>query len=106
MGPPPQEILGKIFQEALDEREINWTPSMEVESLDLISEYAVRGFGAGVGVGIPGKDPLPGLRAIKLQGFPPLVIGAIFQGALKPIAKGFLDKARKRARTLANRGRS
>jgi hypothetical protein len=77
---------------------------MEVDSLDLIGEYAVRGFGAGMGVGIPGVDPLPGLRAIKLQGFPPLVIGALYQGALKPIAKTFLEKARKRARSLAKQG--
>ncbi|MFM1557848.1 MAG: LysR family transcriptional regulator [Roseibacillus sp.] len=101
VGLPPYEVLGKLFQEALDEHEINWAPSMEVDSLDLIGEYAVRGFGAGMGVGIPGVDPLPGLRAIKLPGFPPLVIGALYQGALKPIAKAFLEKARKRARSLA-----
>jgi DNA-binding transcriptional LysR family regulator len=103
VGLPPREILGKVFQEALDEREINWTPSMEVDSLDLITEYAVRGFGVGLGVAIPGKDPPAGLRAIKLQGFPPLVIGALYQGTLKPIAKGFLDKAKKRAKSLAKR---
>lgn len=103
VGLPPHEILGKIFQEALDERDIVWSPSMEVDSLELIGEYAVRGFGVGIGVGIPGKDPPPGLRAIKLTGFPPLVVGALYQGALKPLAKGFLDKARKRAKTLAKR---
>ena len=37
----------------------------------------------------------------KLRSFPPLVIGALYQGALKPIAKAFLEKARKRARSLA-----
>lgn len=103
IGLPPHEILGKMFLEALDERDINWTPSMEVDSLDLIGEYAVRGFGAGLGVGIPRKDPQPGLRAIKLHGFPPLVVGALHQGALKPIAKAFLEKARKRARSLTKR---
>ncbi len=103
VGLPPHEILGRIFLEALEGRGINWTPSMEVDSLYLISEYAVRGFGAGLGVAIPGKNPAPGLRAIRLQGFPPLVIGALYQGALKPIAKGFLEKAKKRARTLAKR---
>ena len=52
---------------------------------------------------IPGKAPPKGLRAIKLQGFPPLLIGALYQGTLKPIAKGFLDKVKKRAKTLAKR---
>jgi DNA-binding transcriptional LysR family regulator len=103
VGLPPYEILGKIFQEALVERDINWLPSMEVDSLDLIAEYAVRGFGAGLGVAIPGKEPPSGLRAIKLPGFPPLAIGALYQGGIKPIAKGFLEKARKRAKALAKR---
>jgi DNA-binding transcriptional LysR family regulator len=103
VGLPPSEVLGKLFQEALDERDINWIPSLEVDSLDLIGEYAVRGFGVGLGVAIPGKEPPAGLRAIKLHGFPPLVIGALYQGSLKPIAKGFLEKARKRAKVLAKR---
>jgi DNA-binding transcriptional LysR family regulator len=104
VGLPPHEILAKVFQESLDEREINWAPSMEVDSLDLIAEYAVRGFGVGLGVAIPGKEPPKGLRVIRLPGFPPLVIGAIYQGLLKPIAKGFLEKAKKRAKALAKRG--
>lgn len=103
VGLPPHEILGRIFQEALDEREINWAPTMEVDSLDLIAEYAVRGFGVGLGVAIPGKEPPVGLRAIRLPGFPPLLIGALHQGSLKPLAKGFLEKARKRAKALAKR---
>ena len=93
----------EVFLEALDERDINWTPSMEVDSLDSIGEYAVRGFGVGLGVGIPGKEPQAGLREIRLQGFPPLVVGAIHQGPLKPIAKEFLKKAKKRARSLTKR---
>lgn len=103
VGLPPQEVLGKIFQQALVDRDINWEPSVEVDSLDLIGEYVVRGFGVGLGVGIPGRPPAPGMRHIRLQGFPPLVIGAVYQGALKPIAKTFLTKARKRAKSLAKR---
>ncbi|MEO1835976.1 MAG: LysR family transcriptional regulator [Akkermansiaceae bacterium] len=103
IGLPPQQILGKMFLDALDERDINWTPSMEVDSLDLIGEYAVRGFGAGLGVGIPGKELQAGLREIRLQGFPPLVVGAIHHGPLKPIAKEFLNKAKKRVRSLTKR---
>lgn len=103
VGPPPHELLGKIFQAALDEKAINWTPTLEVDSLDLIGEYVVRGFGVGLGVAIPGRKPAPGLRAVRLQGFPPLVLGALYLGTLKPIAKEFLQKAKSRAKTLARR---
>ncbi len=105
IGLPPHETLGKIFQSAFDEREINWTPSMEVDSLQLISEYAVRGFGAGLAVTIPGRPVPDGLRAIKLTGFPPLVVGMVFQGSLKPIAQRFLEKAKRRSKDLARRAK-
>lgn len=110
VGLPPDEIVGRIFQEALEDRDVNWTPSVEADALDVIEEYAARGFGVGLGVAIPGRQILPGLRVVKLSGFPPLVVGALYQGSLKPIAQAFLDKARKRAKALAGgatpRGRS
>lgn len=103
VGLPPHEILGRIFTEAFDERGIDMVPSMEVDSLELIGDYVVRGFGVGMGVDIPEKEPPEGLRKIRLTGFPPVVVGAIYQGSLKPVAKEFLALARKRARTLMKR---
>ncbi len=103
VGLPPQEILGRFFQKALDERGINWAPSMELDSLDLVAEYVVRGFGVGMGVAIPGREVPAGLREIRLSGFPPVIVGALSLGSLKPIAKSFLQKARKRARSLTRR---
>ena len=50
VGLPPHEVLSKMFQEALDERNIVWTPSVEVDSLEIVEEYVARGFGAGVRV--------------------------------------------------------
>ena len=103
VGLPHHEILGRIFQEALEERDINWTPSLELDSLDLVAEYVVRGFGVGMGVSIPGRDAPAGLRTIRLTGFSPVVVGALSQGGLKPIARSFLQKAKKRARSLTRR---
>ena len=103
VGLPPHEILSRIFLEAFDDRDIHLAPSMEVDSLDLVGNYVVRGFGVGMGVDIPGKEPPEGLRAIRLTGFPPVVVGAIYQGALKPIARDFLELARNRARILTKR---
>ena len=53
---------------------------MEVNALDVIQKYVSRGFGAGIGVGIPGVDPIDGVDVISLDTFPPLVIGGIYQG--------------------------
>lgn len=103
VGLPPHELLSELFQEALEAREIEWAPSVEVDSLEIVEEYVARGFGAGVGVQIPGR-PLPaGVRAISLRGFPPVVVGALYQGSLKPLAKEFLTLASKRARELTKK---
>jgi DNA-binding transcriptional LysR family regulator len=100
---PADDIVSQIFQEALDERQVNWHPSVEANALDVIEEYATRGFGVGLGVAIPGRKPAPGLRTVSLTGFPPLVVGALYQGSLKPITRSFLDKARERAKALAGK---
>lgn len=91
---PEHEVLGQIFQDGLNNANIQWSASMEVNALDVIQKYVSRGFGAGLGVGIPGVDPIDGVDVIPLDMFPPLVIGAIYQGNLKPIVGDFLDVAK------------
>ncbi|MDA0768031.1 MAG: LysR family transcriptional regulator [Verrucomicrobia bacterium] len=103
VGLPPHEVLSKIFQEALDERDIVWAPSVEVDSLEIVEEYVARGFGAGVSIQIPGRENLPGVRPVALRGFPPAVVGALYQGTLKPLAKEFLNLASKRAKQLGKK---
>jgi len=44
------------------------------------------------------------MKVIDLDGFPPLVIGVIYQGALKPIAKNFLTAAEELAGNLRGDG--
>ena len=74
---------------------------MEVDSLDLIAEYVARGFGVGIGVAIPGEPERRGVRAIRLRGFPPLVVAVLHLGALKPVAEEFLAMAKGLARKLS-----
>ncbi|MGJ8673646.1 LysR family transcriptional regulator [Rubritalea sp.] len=93
VGLPQNEVLSQIFENGLLARGIDWQPSMEVNALDVIQRYVSRGFGAGVGVGIPGVEPVDGVDVIALDGFDPLIIGAIYQGALKPIASEFINVA-------------
>jgi len=101
VGLPAGNVLGKIFLDTFEERGVDLVPDMEVDSLDLVGDYVSWGFGMGMGVEIPGKGPPDGLRAIPLKGFSPVVVGAIHQENLKPIASDFLELARERAKNLA-----
>lgn len=100
VGLPDHEALSRIFQDGLEQYGVSWTPSMEVNSLEVIQKYVSRGFGAGIGVGIPGVVSYPGCVSIPLAGFPPIVVGAVFQGTLKPLAEAFLDEAHAYIRNL------
>lgn len=103
IGLPSHEILSKMMQEEFSARNINWPVEVEVSSLDTVTEYVARGFGVGVGIAIPGDKPIKGVRTIVPKGFSPMVVGAMWQGQLKPIAETFLEAAKTRAKELAVR---
>ena len=49
---------------------MEWFPSIEASSADLVEGYVASGLGIGVAVSVPGK-PLPkNVRALPLAGFP------------------------------------
>ncbi len=101
VGLPQHETLQQIFQKKIGEMDLQWDVSVEVNSLDVIQSYVSRGFGAGISVAIPGlQDNIQGCNIIPLDDFPPLVIGAIYQGNLKPIAEQFLNETHLYAETL------
>ncbi|MEM9081755.1 MAG: LysR family transcriptional regulator [Verrucomicrobiota bacterium] len=100
IGLPGSELLSKLVQEEFDRRGIHWPVSVEVNSLDAVKEYVASGFGVGMGVAAP-IDGLPkGVRSVKPSGFQPLVLGAMWQGQLKPVAERFLERAKERAKEL------
>ncbi len=103
LGLPPHEVLSKLFQEEFDARGVDWPVTVEVSSLDTVKEYAAQNFGVGVGVAVPGEKPLKGTRVMVLKDFRPMVVGAIWQGQLKPVAATFLEKAKVRAQELGKR---
>jgi DNA-binding transcriptional LysR family regulator len=98
---PAGENIPRIFQEQLRKREVDWFPSIEASSMDLIEAYVANGLGIGVSVAIP-KKPLPaGVGALPLNGFPPVVIGALWRGRKTPLRETFLNEVKARARRLA-----
>jgi DNA-binding transcriptional LysR family regulator len=97
---PPIEAITKLFRQGLQQISVNWPTSVEVSSLDLIPSYVQAGFGIGVSVAVPGEKPPPKIRQLPLPNFPPLVIAALWQGKLPPVAHAFLEKIKVHAREL------
>lgn len=100
IGLPDHEVVSQLFDKTLARKNILWPVSMEVNSLDVIRQYVALGFGAGIGVKIPETQLIQGIKMIELENFPPLVVGAIYQGKLKPVAQLLLDSARDKAAQL------
>jgi DNA-binding transcriptional LysR family regulator len=97
---PPQEMLTRLFQTKLADLEVEWFPSIEASSVDLIETYVSNGLGIGLSVAVP-KKPLPdNVRALPLKHFPPALIGALWRGKTTPLLDAFLDTARQRAREI------
>lgn len=97
---PPGELLCKNFQQKLTEIGVDWFPSLEASSADLIETYVANGLGIGVSVAIPKKAPLPNVRVVPLPGFPPVVIGAMWRGRTTPLLQTVLSEMQTRAQRL------
>jgi DNA-binding transcriptional LysR family regulator len=97
---PSAEAICKNFQQGLSRRGIDWFPSIEVSSIDLIETYVANGFGIGLSVLVPKAQISPGVRALPLQGFAPVVMGALWRGKISALLQVFLDELQLRAKRL------
>lgn len=97
---PAAESICRKFQDELQKRRVDWFPAIEASSVDLIETYVASGLGIGVSISIPRKNTSPGVRALPLDGFPPLIIGALWRGQKTPLIECFLTEAQKRAKQL------
>ena len=97
---PAGETLAKNFQAQLHQLGVEWFPSIEASSTDLIEIYVANGLGIGLSVALP-KDALsPKVRALPLPGFRPALIGALWRGKMTPLLAAFVEEAKLRAREL------
>ena len=97
---PSQEVLTKMFLNRLSEMEVEWFPTVEASSVDLIETYVANGLGIGLSVAVPKKTLPANVRELPLKGFPPALIGALWRGKKTPLLDAFLDMARQRAREI------
>ena len=98
---PPGAPICKNFQQKLGELGVDWFPSIEASSVDLVEAYVANGLGIGVSVAIPKKTLPSNVRALPLRGFPPVVIGALWRGRTTPLLQAFLEEMKLRAKQLA-----
>lgn len=88
-----KDVVSRSFQAVLRQRGIEWLPSLEVGSLDLVVRYVAEGFGAGLALQHP-RVELPGtIKLLPLDDFPPLTFGALWTGRLSPVGEAFLAEA-------------
>lgn len=98
---PAGESICRNFQQGLSRLEVDWFPSIQVSSLDLVQTYVANGFGIGVSVRMPKAEISEGVRLLPLPGFSPIVLGALWRGKVSALLQTFLDELQLRAKRLA-----
>jgi DNA-binding transcriptional LysR family regulator len=98
---PAAEAISKSFQRGLARLGVDWFPGIEVSSLDLIERYVAAGFGIGLSVRVPKPNLPSGVRALPLQEFEPVVMGALWRGRPNALLQAFLDEIQLHVKSLA-----
>ena len=68
--------------------------------MNLVETYVARGYGIGLSLALPQTRTPPGLRALPLDDFPLVTIGAVWSGKPTPLTMAFVDAAREHVRQL------
>jgi len=97
---PTSETICKNFQAGLARLGVDWFPSIEANSLDLIEAYVAAGLGIGAAVALPKSKPHPEIRVLPLPGFAPIKLGALWRGKMTPLVQSLLDEVKRRAKLL------
>jgi DNA-binding transcriptional LysR family regulator len=97
---PEAEAICIHFQRSLEKLGIDWFPSVEVSSVDLIEAYVGSGFGIGLSIVQPKAGVPENVRVIPLPDTPPVVLGALWRGKTTALIQGFLDELQARASRL------
>jgi DNA-binding transcriptional LysR family regulator len=93
--------IHRLFQSELQKRKVEWFPSMELTSQELIARYVAEGFGIGLMLVEPGAVSPPGTKLLPLSGFPTIPYGLLWTGTLSPLQRAFCEEAHALAAAVA-----
>lgn len=97
---PPNEIICRHFQSALERMKIDWFPSIEVSSLNLIEAYVEKGFGIGLSIRQPIAPFSSKVRALELSEVGELAAGVLYRGEPTELVQAFVDETLARMKQL------
>jgi DNA-binding transcriptional LysR family regulator len=89
------EGISRAFQAGLRQHNVDWLPSLEVGSLDLVVRYVAEGFGVGVSLHLPQLKLPTGVKEVPLPQFAPVGFVAMWSGRLSPLSEAFIEEAGK-----------
>lgn len=95
---PAAEAICKNFQQGLARLGVDWFPSIEVSSVDLIETYVANGFGIGLSVEVPKAKLSPNVGVVPLPDFAPVVFGVLWRGKTSALLQAFLEEFQLRAK--------
>lgn len=96
----PSEPIRQHFKKGLGLLGVDWNPSLDANSLNLLETYVASGYGIGLSIDIPNSKLSPELRALPLPGFEPVTFGVLWRGKLSPLIQSFVQKLQARAGQL------
>ncbi|GAA5130577.1 LysR family transcriptional regulator [Luteolibacter yonseiensis] len=92
---PRGEPSVAAFQQELQRRNIEWYPTLELASLDLVARFVTEGYGTGLVLDIPGAVRPPGVRTLPLSDFPEVRFYALTSGNRPAMVELFIAEAEK-----------
>ena len=101
---PADESLTTLFLQTLQKRGIDWFPTMELTSLELVQTYVAEGYGIGLGAHVPQGKLRPGVRAIVLKDFPCVNFGLLWHGKMSCVTAAVAEELEKRAQEIITPG--
>jgi len=99
---PAYEAVCRNFQRGLGKRGLDWFPSIEVSSLNLIETYVANEYGIGLFLDVPRLKLMPQVRRLPLSDFEPVNFGAMWRGKSTPVIDAFLEVVKGRAKELTS----
>jgi DNA-binding transcriptional LysR family regulator len=92
---PAVETISRLFKKGLQRIRIDWPPTIEASSLEIVTQYVADGYGIGVNVNIPGVARHPQVRILPLDGFEPLEMAALWHGEPTPLIRAVLEEGQR-----------